>query len=294
MSADRYLQAAGARLRYRDEGSGPPVVLLHGWTLDLEMWEPQVQELRRRFRMVSFDRRGFGLSSGTPDIEADASDARALCHELGVRRAAFVGMSQGARILERLIVESPALVACVVFDGAPDMRPGGTLTIGDIPLAKLRKLAKTEGLAAFRSAWAEHPLSKLVTPDAGMHVLLRRILDRYPGNDLLTPAGIAAVPAIAGVPTSEATPDSTGATRAARRSNSAAAPGAFTLERVQVPALVLTGELDLESRRRAADLLASLLPRAERIVIPRAGHIANLDNPRAYNGSLARFLERTA
>src|SRR2546429_74906 len=41
-SADRYLSADGARLRYRDEGDGPPVVLVHGWTLDLEMWDPQV------------------------------------------------------------------------------------------------------------------------------------------------------------------------------------------------------------------------------------------------------------
>src|SRR5205807_401493 len=49
---DRYLCADGARLRYRDEGEGPPVVLVHGWTLDLEMWDPQVDALRPPFRRV--------------------------------------------------------------------------------------------------------------------------------------------------------------------------------------------------------------------------------------------------
>ena len=55
-SADRYLSADGARLRYRDEGQGPPVVLVHGWTLDLEMWDPQVDALRSAFRLVQIGR----------------------------------------------------------------------------------------------------------------------------------------------------------------------------------------------------------------------------------------------
>lgn len=259
MSSDQYLTLDGVRLRYRDEGAGPAVVLLHGWTLDLEMWEPQVEGLRERFRLLRFDRRGFGLSSGAPDIAADATDARCLCHHVGIRRAAFVGMSQGARILERLILDSPTLLACVVFDGAPDMRPGGTLTNADIPFAQLSELAKAQGLAAFRAAWAEHPLSKLLTADAGMHALLGKILDRYPGTDLLAPGP--------GTPM---------------------AP--FVPEQVRIPAIVLNGELDLPSRRHAGDLLARALPVAERILIPQAGHIANLDNPRDYNDALVRFI----
>ena len=40
-AADQYLAVPGARLRYRDEGAGQAVVLVHGWTLDLEIWQPQ-------------------------------------------------------------------------------------------------------------------------------------------------------------------------------------------------------------------------------------------------------------
>jgi pimeloyl-ACP methyl ester carboxylesterase len=66
------------------------------------------------------------------------------------------------------------------------------------------------------------------------------------------------------------------------------------LEDIHVPALVLNGEFDLESRRLAGEALSKLLPHAERKVISGAGHLANLDNPQSYNEILRRFLERHA
>jgi 3-oxoadipate enol-lactonase len=54
---------------------------------------------------------------------------------------------------------------------------------------------------------------------------------------------------------------------------------------------VINGEFDLESRKRFARQLALWLPQAECVEIPDAGHLSNLDNPRAYNDALARFLE---
>ncbi|HVS78395.1 MAG TPA: alpha/beta fold hydrolase, partial [Steroidobacteraceae bacterium] len=71
---DLYLPVAGALLRYRDEGAGPAVLLIHGWTLDLDMWEPQVAGLAGAFRLIRFDRRGFGLSSGRASVTADVRD----------------------------------------------------------------------------------------------------------------------------------------------------------------------------------------------------------------------------
>src|ERR1700722_12540752 len=95
--ADRYLTVDGARLRYRDQGSGPALLLLHGWTLDLDMWEQLAGALRDRLRGVRLDRRGFGLSSGTPSPERDIIDLDALLRHLHIGQAALLGMSQGAR-----------------------------------------------------------------------------------------------------------------------------------------------------------------------------------------------------
>src|SRR5580658_9580711 len=94
---DQFLQVEGARLCYRDEGAGPPIVLVHGWTLDLEMWDPQVARLRDAFRLVRLDRRGHGLSTGSPAAGQDASDLSSLCQHLGLEDVSLIGMSQGAR-----------------------------------------------------------------------------------------------------------------------------------------------------------------------------------------------------
>src|SRR5690606_22659175 len=71
---DRFLPRDAARLRWRIEGSGPTLVLLHGWALDLDYWEPAVPLLARHFALLRFDRRGFGLSEGRPDPSRDVAD----------------------------------------------------------------------------------------------------------------------------------------------------------------------------------------------------------------------------
>jgi 3-oxoadipate enol-lactonase len=99
---DLYLWVEGTRLRYRDAGSGPAVLLIHGWTLDLDMWEPQVEALADSFRVIRLDRRGFGLSSGRPALTDDVADVQALCRHLALKHVSVVGMSQGARVAARL------------------------------------------------------------------------------------------------------------------------------------------------------------------------------------------------
>ena len=265
MNHDRFLEVKDARLRYRDEGAGPVVVLLHGWTLDLDMWEAQVSALAGMFRLVRFDRRGSGLSSGTPSLADDAGDVQALCRHLGIQRAAFVGMSQGARVLHHLAGTLPGSIRCLVFDGAPDMRPAGSLTASDVPFAEYAAVLRNEGIEAFRRKWAAHPLTCLRTEDPTARELLSRMLSRYEPKDLMVPA--------------------------AQVAGSAAPP---RLEDIHVPALVLNGEFDLESRRLAGEALSKVLPRAERQIISGAGHLANLDNPHSYNDVLRRFLQRHA
>jgi 3-oxoadipate enol-lactonase len=256
---DAYVKTDGAKLRYREDGQGPAVIFIHGWTLDLDMWEPQSAALSACFRVIRLDRRGFGLSSGRPSLSDDRDDVRALCRHLDLRRVAVVGMSQGARVALALLCGSPEMISCLVLDGPPPL--GGTGS-PDLPYESYRELARNSGMEAFRREWAAHPLVRLRTPDRRTHELLARMLARYAGHDLRSEN----VPALA-----------------------PCAPA-----KIQVPVLVLTGELDLESGKASADALASQAPRAERVQIPGAGHLCNLDNPTAYNAAIAGFLTRHA
>ena len=264
-AADLYFETTGARLRYRDEGVGPAIVLLHGWTLDLEMWNPQADELGRQFRIVRWDRRGFGLSTGSPDIDLDVADVYELCRSRGIARATFVGMSQAARILPRLVSRRPELIASVVFDGSSDIVSKPERRLSDLPIESYRELVQQHGTEVFRREWSRHPLTRLRNPDPAMQALLQTMIGRYSGRDL-----------------------------SASMSNAPDDEAALALKDMTFPALVMNGEFDLPSRIRAAESLARELPRCERASVPRAGHLANMDNPGFYNDVLRSFVTRSA
>lgn len=263
---DLYLPVAGALLRYRDEGSGPAVLLIHGWTLDLDMWEPQVAGLGASFRLIRFDRRGFGLSSGRASLTADVQDALSLCEELQVDRLACVGMSQGARVALHLCRSVPDRISCVVLDGPPRMlAEESAAEDADVPLAEYRSLIARGEIDTFRRRWASHPLMQLETHSLQPRQLLERMTARYSGKDLLQQLS--------------APEDHWDRAVAAS---------------LRTPALILTGEHDLPPRRRAADALSAALPLAQRASIAAARHIPTLDNPPMYNAVLRAFLERHA
>jgi len=262
---DRYFATDGARLRYRDEGRGPPVLLVHGWTLDLEMWEPQASALRGAFRLIRFDRRGFGLSSGRPSVVQDIADLGSLCDRLAIERIALVGMSQGARAAMGFAISAPERVSCLILDGPPDFGRDPLPSDDDVPLSHYRDVVRAGGMAAFRREWAAHPLLSLKTGDRRMHEILDAMIMRYPGNDLVAPVEPAEDPA--GLP---------------------------QIDSIDIPVLVITGDQDLASRTQAADHLAELLSKATRAVIPAAGHLPNLDNPNVYNTVMCTFLNQYA
>jgi pimeloyl-ACP methyl ester carboxylesterase len=259
-AADRFLLVEGTRLRYRDEGHGAAVLLVHGWTLDLEMWNPQVRALGAAFRLVRLDRRGHGRSGGVPTAERDRADLEALCTHLQLGRVALLGMSQGVRSVLEFARAAPHRVAALLLDGPPALDSGPDL---DVPLQHYVALLRARGVEAFRAEWSEHPLMQLRTRNAEVRALLAAMIARYSGNDL-NPAA--------------AEPE-----RAAER---------LPLEALRIPTLVLSGEHDSPGRRDAARQLAARLPQAELAVVPMAGHLSNLDNPDRYSTLCREFLTR--
>ncbi len=94
-------------LYYEDHGSGQPVVLIHGYPLDGNSWELQSRELiAAGFRVITYDRRGFGRSSkvGTGyDYDTFAADLNALLETLDLRDVILVGFSMGTGELARYV-----------------------------------------------------------------------------------------------------------------------------------------------------------------------------------------------
>lgn len=258
----RCLDSGDARLCYRDDGTGPALVLVHGWLLDSTVWAAQVTAWSSRFRVLRLDRRRFGESTGAPDLAADARDVVRLLDRLGVGRAAVLGMSQGARIALHLADTSPERVACLVLDGTPALAglPGDWPS--ETPVEHYRNLLLAQGIGALRDELATHPLMQLRTRDPVARAMLDAMLERYDGADLL----------------------------AAPSSSIDLAPG--LLARLDPPALLLNGAFDTPVRLRVAEALARLLPTAERHVLPSAGHLACLDARETYSAVVLEFLTR--
>ena len=256
-AADRFVIVDGTRLRFRDEGRGPAVLLVHGWTLDLEMWDPQVSALRDSFRLIRLDRRGHGLSRGTPSPERDSEDLAALCKHLGLARVTLLGMSQGVRAVLGLACTAPEQIDALILDGPP---PLDAVADPEVPLERYAALVRRHGIEAFREEWAGHPLMQLRTRNPETRALLAAMIARYPGEDLRHPA-------------------------------SRDEPGARVhLESLATPTLVLSGAYDLAGRKRAAKELTARVAHAELAEIPGAGHMPNLDRPDAYSKLCREFL----
>lgn len=92
---------------YEEIGWGKPVVLIHGWPLNLQMWEYQFNELpKHNLRVVAYDRRGFGKSSRPwdgYDYDAFASDLNALLETLDLNDVTLVGFSMGGGEVARYL-----------------------------------------------------------------------------------------------------------------------------------------------------------------------------------------------
>lgn len=248
---DGYLERDAARLRWRREGTGPAITLLHGWALDLGYWDSLVALLSGHFTLLRFDRRGFGLSDGAPDARRDVDDLHAVIAAAGIQQSALLGMSQGARLAMRYALRFPAVVRALVLDGAPSLEGGP-----ELPMDEYRRSLQSAGTATLRLQIQQHPLMQLQTADATAHRSLGAILDRYQGLDLLAPA-------------------------APRIEIDAGA--------IRTPTLVMTGSLDTPARLAAAATLQARIPDARRLQIADAGHLALLDAPAAYAQAVAAF-----
>lgn len=113
-----------AKLFYKDIGEGFPVILIHGWPLNADMWEEQsLALLNAGFRVIAYDRRGFGRSEQTAsgyDYDTFASDLNDLVLHLGLDKFSLVGFSMGGGEVARYLstygsekVSSASLISAV-------------------------------------------------------------------------------------------------------------------------------------------------------------------------------------
>ena len=257
------LSVAGAELACEVTGTGPALLLLHAFPLGLVMWDEQVAALRASHQVVRFDARGFGGSPPGDSLltmERIADDGVGVLDRLGIASAAVVGLSMGGYAALALVRRHPDRIRALVL---ADTRAGA-----DSPEAKATRAAQAEKVRREgAAAIADAVLPKLLgatshkeRPDLVARV--RRIIESTP------PRGIA--DGLAGL---------------AARGDSTPA-----LREIRVPTLVVVGEEDTITPPPEAEALQRGIAGSRLAVIPRAGHLANMENPAEFNRQVGAFL----
>lgn len=263
----RTLDVGDARINYEVAGRGRAVVFIHGWSLNLTAWDDQVRAFAPGYRVVRYDRRGFGKSTGFPDVTADPADLRTLLDTLGVTRATLIGHSQGGEVALAFAVAFPERVDALVLYGAGPPVGFGVPFDGPDTFPDLPAIARQHGVDSAGRVLFAHPLA-WVPPGR------RDVLDRYgvfwaaySKRDLLED----------------------------HAPSMKVAPVQITqLRTLAVPTLVVVGDHEMPYFLLVAEMFAYSLPKARKVVIPNAGHGAHFVQPRLFNAALRKFLVATA
>ncbi|MDZ7727522.1 MAG: alpha/beta hydrolase [Dehalococcoidia bacterium] len=240
----------GVSIYYEDHGSGPAVLLTHGYSATSQMWEGQVAALKDRYRVITWDMRGHGRSDSPADqgLYSEAhtvDDMAAILGACGVDRAVISGLSLGGYMSLAFNLKYPGMVrALLLFDTGPGYKSdAGRAGWNETAEARAKAFEET-GLGALGES-------------AEVEASTRRSAD--------------------------------GLARAARGMLAQVDSRVIeSLPSIQVPTLLIVGEEDTPFLA-ATDYMEKKIG-AKKVVIPGAGHASNLHQPAAVNDAMETFL----
>lgn len=259
-----YAEINGVRLVYEESGQehATALLLIHGFPLDGRLWQGQVGPLAEVAHVIVPDLRGHGRSDVPPGpytMEQHADDLAALLDHLGVDRAVVAGLSMGGYIsLAFWRRHRDRVAALILLDTRAE--PDSEAARGNRD-ASMRKVA-AEGAAAFAEDMLPRVLALSSLAQREIVDAARRMMAEQPAEGII------------------------GALGGLRdRADSRA-----TLPTIDVPVLVVGGEVDTLTPPADMHALAAALPNARAVIIPAAGHLSPLENPAAVNKALTGFL----
>lgn len=264
------LQVDGATLNYEISGSGWPLVLLHGAWLDRELWAPQVERLAGDFRVVTPDLRGHGDSIAEEPCKVTrmAADVAALCDDLGLANPVVCGLSLGGLVAQQLALDRPdelagLALASTVTSIPPVPGPEAARRLL-FPTGPARMLTRAWGPGAyFRSVLGgvEATQGRWLALDDDARAYALDCIDAYDADRFL------------------------------RVLEAFYEDRPRDLSALSVPTLLLHGDHEATPVVAQNRKLMRTIPDARRTVLPDAGHLANRDNPAAFDDALETFLD---
>lgn len=253
-------------------GSGPPLLLLHGFTGGSQNWAEHMPVLGERQRLIAVDILGHGRSAIPSDparyaMPRVAADLVAVLDALQIPQTNLLGYSMGGRLALYTAVRQPQRISHLILESAsPGLAAAGERAARRRRDEELAGWIEAHGIEAFVDRWQALPLwasQEQLAPEKRAALRAQRLQ-----ND---PAGLA---------------------NSLRGMGTGAQPNLWPhLSRLEKPALLLAGALDekfVNINRR----MAARLPSAQLQIVAGAGHTVHLERPSSFRRSILNFLAR--
>jgi len=263
------LDVGDGQLYYEIAGEGMPLVLSHAAFLDSRMFDGLWDALAENFRVIRYDMRGFGQSSPVNGPVCRRDDLDRLLNALDVRRAHFVGCSNGGQISLDLALEQPQRVASLTL---VDSTPSGFEVQGTPP----------------RYLFEMFEVMQRRDVERGNELQIRIWLDgecREPAQ--VDPTLRQKALAMNRIPVER----NTFLMADTQPVNPLDPPAVTRLETVACPTLIVAGSLDHPEVLRAADEMAGRIPGARKSLMENTGHVPSFEQPAAFAALLLDFLQ---
>jgi pimeloyl-ACP methyl ester carboxylesterase len=250
-------------LYYEEQGSGDPILFLHGFTLDRRMWRRQMDYFSKRFRVIAYDSRGHGKSSCPESGYSRADrvvDLRNFADKLSLNKFHLVGLSMGGATALGYAIDYPeTLLSLTLVDSAAG---------GYSPPSKykdLRDAARDRGVEEARRRWKKFALFYYLNRNKELRRELDEMISGHCGHIWLDP----------------------------KRGKYKDRDDVTLSKNIKIPTMIFVGEKDRYFIPLAEKLHKNIVD-SEMDIAPEVGHMLNMEAPERFNFRLEQFLDRVS
>ncbi len=256
-----FAEVNGTRLFYEEQGAGEPLVLIHGGLSDSALWDGQMKEFAKHYRVIRYDLRGFGESDVPISDYRPVDDLKGLLDFLHIEHTCLCGLSLGGMIALDFAIEYPNYVTAIISVASS---PSGFEHGEDDPvMAKLIEALIAEDMDKVKELWLSHPMLAASKNFPDSLEKTEEMLDRNLGCFSFYQFLKCIEP-----------------------------PAINRLGTIGIPVLVMIGELDVPSVYAAASTIDAGVILTRKAIIANAGHHVSLDRPENFNLTVLDFLSK--
>ena len=258
-----YIDVDNSKLYYEIIGSGYPVTLIHDGLVDCRVWDEQTSFFAEQYQVIRYDRRGYGRSERPWVDYSNVEDLHTLLHFLKIEQTSLMGVSAGGMIAVDFTLVHPEMVDALVLVGAAMSGFEVSEHMQQRVQAVIRPLIEDDDVEQTIENWVNDPY--FVSPaNTTVRLRFRELLTTNPHN-LYDPHW--------------------------HSFEEPGQPAVDRLSEIHVPTLLIVGEADISDNHAVSGALQIGIRGSKRVVLPEAGHLANLEQPQVFNQLVYEFLE---